>query len=62
MGGMVMRVIVVFEFEGVDPNSEKADQIIEEMTEECETMGIAFDATNCWIDDCVATVNEGETE
>jgi hypothetical protein len=33
-----MRVIVVFEFEGVDPNSEKADQIIEEMTEECETM------------------------
>jgi len=63
MGGMViMRVIVVFEFEGIDPDSREADQIIEEMTEECETMGIAFDATNCWIDDCVATVDEGETE
>ena len=55
-----MRVIVVFEFEGVNPDSEKADQIIEEMTEECETMCIAFDATNCWIDDCVATVDEEE--
>ena len=57
-----MRVIVVFEFEGIDPNSKEADQIIEEMTEECETMCIAFDATNCWIDDCVATVDEGEDE
>ena len=57
-----MRVIVVFEFEGVNPDSEKADQIIEEMTEECETMCIAFDAKNCWIDDCVATVDEGEDE
>ena len=57
-----MRVIVVFEFEGVNPDSEKADQIIEEMTEECETMRIAFDATNCWIDDCVATVDKGEDE
>jgi hypothetical protein len=62
MGGMVMRVIVVFEFEGVNPDSEKADQIIEEMTEECETMCIAFDATNCWIDDCVATIDEGDEE
>jgi hypothetical protein len=60
MGSNVMRVIVVFEFEGVNPDSEKADQIIEEMTEECETMCIAFDATNCWIDDCVATVDEEE--
>lgn len=57
-----MRVIVVFEFKGVEPNSSKADQIIEEMTEECETMGIAFDANNCWIDDCVATVDEGECD
>jgi hypothetical protein len=57
-----MRVIVIFEFEGVEPDSPEADQIIGEMTEECETMGIAFDASNCWIDDCVATTNEGETE
>jgi hypothetical protein len=57
-----MRVIVVFEFKGVEPDSPEADRIIEEMTEECETMGIAFDANNCWIDDCVATVDEGDDE
>jgi hypothetical protein len=50
-----MRVIVIFEFEDIEPNSSEADQIIEEMTEECETMRIAFDASNCWVDDCVAT-------
>ena len=50
-----MRVIVIFEFEDIEPNSSEADQIIEEMTEECETMRIAFDASNCYIDDCVAT-------
>lgn len=49
-----MRVIVIFEFKGVEPNSPKADQIIEEITESCETMGIAFDANNCWIDDAIA--------
>jgi hypothetical protein len=57
-----MRVIVIFEFEGVEPDSPEADQIVGEMTEECETMGIAFDASNCWIDDCVATVDEGDDE
>jgi hypothetical protein len=57
-----MRVIVVFEFKGVEPDSPEADRIIEEMTEECETMGIAFDASNCWVDDCVATVDEGDDE
>jgi hypothetical protein len=57
-----MRVIVVFEFKGVEPDSPEADRIVEEMTEECETMGIAFDANNCWVDDCVATVDEGDDE
>ena len=57
-----MRVTVVFEFKGVEPDSPEADEIIEAMTEECETMGIAFDANNCWIDDCVATVDEGDDE
>jgi hypothetical protein len=57
-----MKVLIAFEFEGVEPNSPEADRIIEEMTQECETMGIAFDANNCWIDDCVATVDEGDDE
>jgi len=49
-----MRVIVVFEFKGVEPNSGKADQIIEEISEACETMGVGFNADGCWIDDAVA--------
>jgi hypothetical protein len=47
-----MRVIVVFEFEGLDPNSEVADQIVDEIGKSCETMGIAFDANACYVDDC----------
>jgi hypothetical protein len=48
-----MKVLVVFEFEDIDPNSEEAEQIINEIGEECETMGIAFDASACYVDDCV---------
>jgi hypothetical protein len=58
-----MRVTVVFEFKGVAPDSPEADRIIEAMTEDCETMGIAFDASNCWGilgDDAVA--DEGDDE
>jgi hypothetical protein len=57
-----MKVLIAFKFEGVEPDSPEADRIIEEMTQECETMGIAFDAHNCWIDDCVATIDEGDDE
>jgi hypothetical protein len=57
-----MRVIVIFEFKGVAPDSPEADRIIEAMTEDCETMGIAFDASNCWVDDAVAHEDEGDDE
>jgi hypothetical protein len=53
-----MKVLVAFEFEGVDPNSPEADKIVAEITESCETMRIGFDATNCWVDDAVATKGE----
>jgi hypothetical protein len=45
-----MRVMVIFEFEGVDPNSPEADEIVAEITESCETMRIGFDANACWVD------------
>ena len=45
-----MRVIVIFEFEGVDPNSPEADEIVAEITESCETMRIGFDANACWVE------------
>jgi len=50
-----MRVLVTFEFEGVDPDSPEADQIVAEITESCETMRIGFNATECWVDDAVAS-------
>jgi hypothetical protein len=47
-----MRVIVVFEFEGVDPNSEQADQIVDEIGKSCEVMRKDFGANACYVDDC----------
>jgi len=49
-----MRAIVIFEFEGVDPNSPEADRIVNELTDSCETMRIGFDAMGCWVDDVIA--------
>jgi hypothetical protein len=46
-----MQVIVIFEFNGLDPNSERADQIIDEISKSCETMRKDFDADACFIDD-----------
>ena len=46
-----MRVIVVFEFEGVDADGEQADQMVESIGESCETMGVGFGASACFIDD-----------
>lgn len=51
-----MIVYVAFKYNGVDPNGNRADKIIEEMTESCETMRIGFDANECWIDN----VTEGD--
>lgn len=50
-----MRVTVIFEFEGVDPNSEEADRILEDISESCETMQVGFDASACWVQDAVGS-------
>lgn len=52
-----MIVYVAFKFEEVDPDSERADEIVREITESCETMQIGFDASACWVDDV-----QGETK
>ena len=54
-----MRVIVIFEFEGVDANGEQADQIVGDISRSCETMQNAFDASACWVDDVEVTVEKG---
>jgi hypothetical protein len=35
-----MIVYVAFKFDGVKPDSERADEIVREITESCETMQI----------------------
>jgi hypothetical protein len=45
-----MRVMICLEFDGVDCNSEKADAIVEAITESCETMQVGFNASSCWVD------------
>ena len=45
-----MKVLVIFEFENIeDPNSPEADAKVQAITEDCETMQVAFDASGCWV-------------
>jgi hypothetical protein len=50
-----MIVYVAFQFNGVRPNSQKADAILAEILESCETMQTAFNAQECWVDDAVSS-------
>lgn len=53
-----MDVIVVFRFEGIDPDSDEADEILKDISDSCETMQVGFDASACWVDDAVADKKE----
>jgi hypothetical protein len=58
-----MKVLVAFEFKGVDPNSSMADAIVDFLGESCEMMRKElFNSLDCnvYVDDCVAT--EVETD
>ena len=57
-----MKVLVAFEFEDLDPNSEEADQLIDEIGEECEIMGIAFDASACYVDNAYLVKQRNKRE
>lgn len=50
-----MIVHLAFEFEDVAPDSGEAARILGEMSEACETMRIAFDATSAWVDNTAGT-------
>ena len=48
----MLRVVVVFEFEGIDdPDSAMSDVITESITQDCEEMRGSYGATACWVDD-----------
>lgn len=48
-----MIVYVAFKFDKVKPNTKRADEIVQEIMESCETMQIGFDANGCWVDEAV---------
>jgi hypothetical protein len=51
-----MKVLVVFEFENIaNPDSDEATAKVEEITQACETMQVAFDASACWVDEVVGS-------
>ena len=57
----MLRVVVVFEFEGIDdPDSAMSDVITEIITQDCEGMRGDYGATACWVDDVY--VQEGVTK
>ena len=51
-----MKVLVAFEFEDLDPNSEEADAIVNEIGEACEHMQVGFNASGCFIEDALGDV------
>ena len=45
----ILRVVVVFEFQDVEPGTERDESIVMSITEACETMQTGFDANDCWV-------------
>ena len=54
-----MIIYVAFKFDGVDSDSERADEIVAEITGACEVMQKGANADECWVDDAV---NEAKGE
>ena len=48
-----MIVYVAFKFDGVDANSEHANEIVNGITEACEFLRIGTNADVCWVDDAI---------
>ena len=53
-----MIVYVAFEFPDVHPKSPKGSDIMSQIYQSLDTMGVAFDASECW----VSSVMEGLDE
>lgn len=53
-----MIVYIALEYEGVDPNSFTADEIMNMITKECQYMGDRFGANACWVEDAEASTKE----
>ena len=57
-----MQVLVLFEFENVEPDTPKEEEILNNISDETERMRIAFDANDCWVDDAYFLKIEGSLQ
>ena len=55
-----MIVYVAFEFDGVEADSERADEIVEMLTASCDAMQEGFEASGCWVDNAVNRIPRTE--
>lgn len=46
-----MSIILCLEFEGVDCNGARADEIVDIITADCKQMQIDFGASDCYVMD-----------
>jgi len=49
-----MKVIIVFQIDNVDPDSEQAHQLIEELQDECEVIRTGFNNCSFHIDEVIS--------
>ena len=60
---MSIKVIVVLEFEGDDPNGPEADLIVEKLTyDTCEELRSEHGAIACWVEEVIACDEEKRNE
>lgn len=56
---MSIKVIVVLEFEGDDPNGPEADRIVEKITyDSCEALRSEHGAIACWVEEVLSIDEE----
>ena len=56
---MSIKVIVVLEFEGDDPNGPEADLIVEKLTyDSCEELRSEHGAIACWVEEVLSIDEE----
>lgn len=46
-----MKILIILEYDYIDANSEEADRIVNEVSQLCYPMQVAFDAHSCYIEE-----------
>jgi hypothetical protein len=55
-----MRVVVILEFDDVEPGSPEDGNIVDTITEDTRMLRHDYDASACWVDDVLFYSTEAE--